>query len=220
MMVAAERTIMLQGDQAWWRLAETISNEDRACGMQHNVSASPEHRLHLALGPVPCVGAITTAPVVLLLSHPGLDAQTTAQDYCFRRPGWPLSALHPDAPPGLAEWWRGRLQALIDLFGAQHVSNAVAAVFLTPWYSMSFDDRLRLPSRQRVLDLAGKAAARDALLLTLRGESLWTEHPEIASLPSTRRLHPKSWRVTDINTRNLGEDAWSAVRRRIEIHAW
>ena len=91
---------MLQGDQDWWRLAETITNEDRAAAMDHNVTASPEHRLHLALGPVPSVGAITTAPVVLLLSHPGLDARSSAQDYCFRRPGWPLSALHPDAPPG------------------------------------------------------------------------------------------------------------------------
>ncbi len=211
---------MLQGDQEWWRLAETLSNEDRAGAMEHNLRASPEHRLHLALGPVPCVGAITTAPVVLLLSHPGLEAQSTAQDYCFRRSGWPLSALHPDAPPGVAEWWRGRLEALVDRFGGQHVSNAVAAVFLTPWCSQAFDERLRLPSRQRILDLAGKAAARDALLLMVRGENLWTEHADIASLPATRRLNPRSWRVTDINARNLGEDAWSAVCRRIEIHAW
>ena len=184
------------------------------------MSALPEHRLHLSLGPVPCVGAVATAPVVLLLSHPVLDARSTAQDYCFRRPGWPLSALHADAPPGQADWWRGRLEALIDLFGPQHVSNAVAAVFLTPWCSLAFDDRLRLPSRQRALDLAGKAAARDALMVMLRGENLWTEHPDIASLSTTRRLHPKSWRVTHINGRNLGEDAWSTVCRRIEIHAW
>lgn len=211
---------MLQGDQDWWRLAETISNEDRSYAIEHSVSASPEHRLHIPFGPVPCVGAVTTAPVVLLLSHPGLEPRSTAQDYCFRRPGWPLSALHPDAPPGLAEWWHGRLEALIDLFGPQHVSNAVAAVFLTPWYSVAFDDRLRLPSRQRVLDLAAKAAARDALMLMVRWESLWTEHPDIASLPATRRLHPRSWRATDITCRNLGEAAWSAVCRRIEIHAW
>jgi hypothetical protein len=211
---------MLQGDQDWWRLAETISNEDRAAAIEHNLRASPEHRLHIALGPVPCVGAIATAPIVLLLPHPALETGTTAQDYCFRRPGWPLSALHADASAALSEWWRGRLEALIDRFGAQHVSNAVAAVFLTPWYSVAFDDRLRLPSRQRVLDLAGKAAARDALLLMVRGENLWTEHPDIASLPATRRLHPRSWRVTDINSRNLGDEAWSAVCRRIEIHAW
>jgi hypothetical protein len=211
---------MFQGDQDWWRLAETISNEDRASAIEHNLRAAPEHRLHIALGPVPCAGAVTTAPVVLLLSHPVLEDRSTAQDYGFRRQGWPLSALHPEASPCLSGWWCGRLGPLIDRFGAQHVSNAVAAVFLTPWYSAVFDDRLRLPSRRRVLDLAGKAAARDALMLMLRGESLWTEHPDIASLPATRRLHPKSWRVTDINVGNLGTEAWNAVCRRIEIHAW
>lgn len=211
---------MHQGDQDWWRLAQTISNEDRACAIEHNARASVEHRLHIALGPVPCVGAIMTAPVVLLLSHPGLDARSTAQDYCFRRPGWPLSALHPDSPPGAGEWWRSRLAALVERFGAHHVSNAVAAVFLTPWCSVAFDDRLRLPSRHHLLDLAAKAAARDALMLILRGEDLWTEHPDIASLPATRGFRPKSWRVTEIDCKNPGENAWTAVCRRIEVHAW
>lgn len=211
---------MRQGDQDWWRLAETISNEDRAGAIGHNVHALPEHQLHIALGPVPCAGAIMTAPVVVLLSHPVLDTQATPDDYSFRRPGWPLSALHPDAPRGLGEWWRGRLGELIDRFGAQHVSNAVAAVFLTPWRSVAFDDRLRLPSRQRMLELAASAATRDALLLMLREEELWTEHASIAALPPTRRVKPVSWRVAEFNLRTLGHDAWTAVCRRVEVHAW
>jgi hypothetical protein len=211
---------MLQGDPDWWRLAETISNEDRASAIAHNAHAPIECRLHDYLEPVPCVGAIMTAPVVLLLSHPALDARSTPDDYSFRRPGWPHSALHPDAPQGIAESWRSRVAALVDLFGAQHVSNAVAAVFLTPWRSVAFSDRLRLPSRRRMLDLAASAAARDALLLMLRHEDLWTEHAVIAALPSTRRFNPRWWRVTELNRRNLGDDAWTTVCRRIEIHAW
>jgi hypothetical protein len=211
---------MLQGDPDWWRLAETISNEDRASAIEHNAHALLEHRLHEHLGPVPCVGAIMTAPVVLLLSHPALDARSTPHDYSFWRPGWPLSALHPDAPQGIAECWRSRVAALVDLFGAQHVSNSVAAVFLAPWRSVTFADRLRLPSRRRMLDLAAGAAARDALLLMLRHEDLWTEHAMIAALPSTRRFNPRWWRVTELNRRNLGDDAWTTMCRRIEIHAW
>ena len=211
---------MLQGDQDWWRLAETISNEDRVPAIEHNARALPEQQLNIPLGPVPCVGAIMTAPVVLLLSHPALDDRSTRLDYSFQRPGWPLSALHSDAPAGLGEWWRSRVTALVDLFGAQHVSNAVAGLFLTPWSSVAFADRLRLPSRRRMLDLAASAAARDALVLVLRGEDLWTENAEIAALPPTRRFHPRSWRVTELNCQNLGDDAWTTMCRRIEIHAW
>jgi hypothetical protein len=211
---------MLQGDPDWWRLAATISNEDRALAIEHNANALLEHRLHERLGPVPCVGAIMTAPVVLLLSHPPLDLRSTPHDYSFQRPGWPLSALHPEAPQGIAESWRNRVAALVDLFGAQHVSNAVAAVFLTPWRSVSFADRLRLPSRRRMLDLAASAAARDGLLLMLRYAELWTEHAVIAALPSTRSFNPKWWRVTELNRRNLGDEAWTTMCQRIEVHAW
>ena len=210
---------MLQGDPDWWRLAETISNEDRSAAIQHNGRAEPEYRLCDGLGPVPCVGAIMTAPVVLLLPH-ALDGRSTPSDYSFHRPGWPLSALHPEAPRGIAERWRNRVAALTDLFGAQHVSNAVAAVFLTPWRSFSFADSLRLPSRRRMLDLAASAAARDAMLLMLRYQDLWTEHPVIAALPSTRRFNPRSWKVTELSERNLGDDAWTTLCRRIETHAW
>ena len=98
---------MRQGDQDWWRLADTISTEDHPRAVEHNAHAPPQHRLELALGPVPCAGAIMTAPVVVLLSHPALDAQSTPDDYSFRRAGWPLAALHPEAPRGISVWWRG-----------------------------------------------------------------------------------------------------------------
>lgn len=211
---------MRQGDPDWWRLGKTICNEDRDRATEHNARALPDYRLHIALGPVPCVGAIMTAPVVVLFRHPVLDARSTPDDYSFRRQGWPLSALHPDAPQGLGDWWRRRVGGLVALFGAQHVSNSVAAVFLTPWRSVAFADRLRLPSRQRMLDLAASAAARDACMLMIRGEELWTENATIAALPSTRRFNPSSWRVPEFNLLNLGDDAWTTICKRIEVHAW
>ena len=211
---------MVQGDPDWWRLAETISAEDGAWVAAHNSKAAPEYRAYDSLGPVPCAGAIMTAPVVLLLSHPALDGESTPQDYSFQRTGWPLSALHPEAPRGIAKTWRDRLGALVELFGAQHVSNAIAGAFLTPWRSFAFDDRLRLPSRARMLNLAAGAAARDALLLMLRHQDLWTEHAVLAALPSTRRFNPRWWRVTEVNQRNLGDDAWTTICKRVETHAW
>ena len=84
---AVETRTMLQGDPDWWRLAETISNEDRTSAIEHNAHAEPEYRLYDSLGPVPCVGAIMTAPIVLLLSHPALDGRTPRRRRELRNAG-------------------------------------------------------------------------------------------------------------------------------------
>ena len=210
---------MQQGDQAWWRLAGTVADEDRDAATAYNVRAAVEQRLGLEYGPVPCLGAIMTAPVVLLLSHPPLDDESEPDDHAFRRAGWPLAALHPDAPGPLAKWWHTRLSGLVDAFGAQHVANAVAAVYLTPWRSVVFDAALRLPSRRRMLSLAASAAVRDAILVVTYADELWTEEPCVASLPLTRCVRPRSWRGTEVSVRSLG-DAWPVICKRIEVHAW
>jgi hypothetical protein len=210
---------MVQGDDDWRRWADTIRAEDLVAAGAYNASSSLDFRLELGLGPVPWAGAIATAPVVLLLSHPAHSPVSSDEDYTQAWPGWPLSALHPEAPLAPSAWWRSRVAALVDLFGAQHVSNSVAALFLTPWQCARFDERLRLPSRRRMLALAAAAAARDALMLVVHGMYLWTEQPEIASLPTTRRIHPRSRSRTEITPANLG-DAWSTVCKRIELHAW
>jgi hypothetical protein len=83
-----------------------------------------------------------------------------------------------------------------------------------------FDERLRLPSRSRLLDLAAAAAARDAILILMQGAALWTEHSAIASLPAARLASTKSWRSTELSRRNLSADLWDIVRKRVEVHAW
>jgi hypothetical protein len=211
---------MRQGDHDRQRLAASISTDDALPAKGHNALARPEHRLQLTLGPVPCVGAIMTAPIVLLLGRPVADARSTSDDYAFAPARWPLAALHPQAPPALGEWWTPRMASLVQLFGAQHVANSVAAVYLTPWHTTMFDERLRLPSRPRLLDLAALAAARDAILIMMQGAALWTEHPAIASLPAARLISSKSWRSTELSRRNLGADLWDIVRKRVEVHAW
>ena len=211
---------MVQGDDDWRRLCAAIAAEDGQAAAAYNAAVPGERRLRDRAGPVPFLGAVTTAPVVLLLTHPQLDTLVAAADYAFQRDGWPFGPLHGDAPVGLYEWWQDRLGALVAEFGEQHVSNAVAALFLTPWPSESFDTRLRLPSRRRMLELAAAAAGRDAIIVVLRGAELWTEHAEVAALPPTRRFYPKSWRTTRLTPDNLGDGAWDTVCRRVEVHAW
>jgi hypothetical protein len=76
---------MRQGDNDWQRLAASISIEDALPAKAHNTAARPEHQLQLALGPVPCVGAIMTAPIVLLLGRPVADARSTPRTTRSRR---------------------------------------------------------------------------------------------------------------------------------------
>jgi len=210
---------MLYGDKGWQQLAEATTREDLIAVSEYNLRAPSERRLSVD-APVPFLGAVMTAPVVLLLTHPALDNRVTPEDYFFRRCGWPFAALHPEAPAGLSEWWQYRLSALVDRFGAQHVANAVSAVFLTPWPSEAFDAGLRLPSRRRMLDLAASAVARDALIVMLRGGELWTEDAGVAALPATRYFTPRTWRTTRVSQENLGDAAWDAIHKRVEVHAW
>jgi hypothetical protein len=209
---------MSQADEAWQRLARSIRAEDRLEALSHNVRAEADCRLGIALGPVSFCGAIMTAPVVLLLSHPGWGG-TSAPSIACSRPGWPLSALHPDAPAALSKWWRERLGTLIERFGAQHIAHAVAAIFLCPWHSERFDEKLRLPSRARMLDLAASAAARDAILVVASDADLWGEHPALASLPSTRRVCVRSRQSAELTRISIG-DAWDSLLARIGVHAW
>ena len=199
--------------------ARAICLEDQGPAMSYNALAAPGYQLRLSRGPVPWLGAVATAPVVLLMSHPEPETEASSGGYALRPCGWPLAMLHPQAPSDLRAPWCRRLEALVDRFGAQHVANALAVAYLTPWQSEQFDERLRLPSRQRMLDLAAAAAARDATLIVAHGPDLWTERAEIASLPVSRRLHARSRRRTEVSAENLG-DAWDTVCKRIEVHAW
>lgn len=165
--------------------------------------------LHPELGPSAFEGDLDNAPIVLLLANPGYDETTTKDDHSFARPGWPLGGLHPEAPAGLRNWWTARLGSLISRFGAQLVSQRVACLQLTPWASGRFDDGLRLPSRQRLLETAERVAQRGALLLVMRGERLWLEAPAVRAHP--RRYRANSWRCSHVSEGNLPPDAWRQV---------
>jgi hypothetical protein len=212
--------IMIQGDQDWIDLAMVIAEQDAGPAAHYNADTMPERTLHVHLGPVPFLGAIATAPVVLLLTHADWDERATPYDHAFHVHGWPLSALHPDAPRAAADYWQSRAAELVAIFGAQQVANSIAALFLAPWRAHCFDVRLRLPSRRLMLGLAARAAMRDATLVVLRGGEAWTEADEIAALPPTRFIRSRIWRATELTPANLGLGAWDHVCRQIDAHVW
>lgn len=201
-------------------LAERIAYEDADAVAAYNARAGDALRLRTDLGPLPYEGDIENAPIVLLVAKPAYDRTSVQLDHAFHQRGWPLAFLHPGAPEQLRSIWVARLESLIDAFGAQHVANSVAALPLTPWASTDFDERLRLPSRARMLDLAAAAANRGATMIVACGEEQWTEVHEVADLGPERRIRARSWRATHLTSENLGAAAWHAICRRIECHKW
>ena len=200
--------------------AETVALEDADAIAAHNARAAAPRRIRFELGALPFDGDVVHAPLVLLVGSPACDMSATRSNRGSPRRGWPLSGLCPDAPSGLRALWSARLSSLIDAFGAQHVANSVAALPLTPWACDEFDERLRLPSRTRILELANDAARRGAFLLVTGCDGLWMEAPEVARLGSELRLHPKSFRPTHVSVENVGATAWHAICRQIESHHW
>ena len=195
-------------------LKETLTSErlfalDSARLAIYNGRTSAKFQLHPELGPSPYEGDIDSAPVILLLANPGFDSTSTLDDHYFKRDGWPLSGLHPDAPPGLRKWWRARLNHLILQFGVQRVSQCVACIQITPWASPKFDAALRLPSRDLLLHAANQCAARGAVMLVMRAERLWLQAATLRA--SQRRFRVNSWLSSYVSPGNLPENAWPRV---------
>jgi hypothetical protein len=200
------------------QLADFIADEDANAIAAYNARAAEDRRLRTAYGASPYDGDIEHAPVVLLVAHPAHDESLTPAEQAFQHRGWPLAGLHSAAPAGLREIWETRLASLIEAFGAHHVANSVAALPLTPWVSPHFDEALRLPSRTRMLDLAGAAVRRGAMIVVTCSEERWTESEDVAGLGPERCFHAKSRRATHVSIDNLGAAPWHAVCRRIEAH--
>ena len=194
--------------------AVALTQADIAAIEAYNRRAPTKFALHPEMGPSPFEGNIESASVVLLLSNPGFDSSTTTADHKFARNGWPLAGLHADAPTGLRGWWMARLKHLISEFGAEVVSNQVAAMQLTPWASPNFDSSLRLPSRARVLELVGDVAARGAVLVVMRSQALWCESEGVANAANRHRVN--SWRSSHVSPGNLSAAGWQAVRAALQ----
>ena len=202
------------------RLARLLNDDDAAWVALHNAHAEPGARLDTAHGPVPTLGAIATAPVVLLAAHPEIDVATPSSAYGFRRAGWPFALLHPDAPAGPSGRWSRRLGSLVHRFGARHVAHSVAVVFLTPWPSVRFASGLPLPSWNRTRELATRAAQRDAVLVVVDAVDAWSDFPPIAALPATRRCVAPLVDGAELDAAVVGPEAWEMIGQRISVHAW
>jgi hypothetical protein len=174
-----------------------------------------EHVLHTRAGAFVPTQNITTAPVVLLLANPGYSPDLIeTPDLCeeFTAEGWPFGHLHDAAPQGARKWTRQKLRWLIDRYGPKFIANALACAQLTPWASIRFHGGERLPSRALILEAVDAAARRGALLIVMRGRSLWA--PVLAG---ARVITPRNPRCASVSPGNI--DQFDEIVAVLDRHA-
>lgn len=156
-------------------------------------------RLHVDdVIPEPFVGAVRTAPVVILQLNPGC-AETDNQahaDPAFRTAlyanlrheasDWPFYFLDPrfrDVTPG-GRWWTKTLRMLIDELSFERVSNNVAVIEWFPYKSRKFRRGCRTSSQDYGFALVRLAIERKALIIVSRAVTLWEKAvPELCTYP-------------------------------------
>ena len=167
--------------------------------------------------PEPFVGAVLTAPVVVLQLNPGFDPRGDPRAHAesmFRRAllanlrherrEWPFYFLEPtfrDSTPG-GLWWQSKVRKLIDEVGPECVAERVAVVEWFPYKSTKYRRGCVVSSQRYGFGLVSSAIARDALIVISRSVALWESSvPSLRSYP--RKLTLSSNQNVALSPNNL-----------------
>jgi hypothetical protein len=177
----------------WLALPTTsphVLPEDRAQINAYNAKL-PETSLHRIqvdeLIPEPFIGAVATAPVIVLQLNPG-NAENNVASHAqpdFRRAlfanlrheptEWPFYFFDPrfrEHPGGL--WWISKTTELLAEKGQfERLAHKLAVIEWFPYKSSRFRGNCSVPSQQYGFSLVGSAMARGALVIVSRSVALW-----------------------------------------------
>jgi hypothetical protein len=211
--------MVIRTDNPWRRLprkAPYLLTEDEDKVREFDASAKEDLKLHLELLPEPFLGH-PEAPVVLLNKNPGYSSPkdltnhtppasaTGAWNNLEHKPtAFPFYLLDPDEVRALGyRWWNKKLKALIESLGQRLVAQSVLCVEYFPYHSRRFGHGgLVLPSQAYSFDLVRSAITRHAVIVVMRGESLWLKAiPELQSYP--RVYHLRNHQNPTISRKNF-----------------
>lgn len=156
---------------------------------------------HLSLLPVPYLGDLENADVIILLLNPGLHASDYLLEEKFpefrdhlRAVIWQDRKTHPFLDTRWAwtsgfDWWQGKLRGVARLIASerfdghygralQSLASRVAVVELCPYHSATFGRSIDLPSTREALAFAKKAAeSGDRKVIVTRKVREWALPP-------------------------------------------
>ena len=206
-------------DNPWHDLpvqAPFVLPQDQHQANRFNERARPEHRLHLEIVPEPYLGN-PAAPVVLLNLNPGFSETDLAvhlkpafqaaarANLLHSHARCPFYLLDPELPSPGRDWWLRKLRALIERAGLQAVSRSVFVAEVHGYHSRKFRHQPSpFPSQRYTQQLLNAAIERNALILIMRGASLWHSlNSRLVIYPSLARV--RNWQNPSISPGNCPE---------------
>jgi hypothetical protein len=199
---------------------------DVAAIAQFNLSARPDHSIHLEIVPEPFLGN-PSAPVILLNKNPGFveSGRKVHFDPAFnaaavanlehRCPDFPFYLLDPDLPSPGQDWWKPKLRALIEIAGLRAVASNMFIIELHGYHSKTFSSRLHVPSQGYTRHLVLEALARGATFVVMRGKREWQALvPELRHYPSLAVVgNPQNPAISPRNCPDSFAGILSRIRR-------
>jgi len=224
--VRAEGTVPAVSVNPWINLPDAPPyvapvDADRLAALDDRLSGDYSLQKHLL--PEPFIGR-PDAPVVLLNLNPGYapvdDRDHTNPDYVAairsNLRGDPLEHPFYTLDPrfegiGGHDWWTAKARWLIAEVGLEAVTNGLLVVEWFPYHSAKYRDLPGgpLPSQMFSLDLVRRAAAKSAVIVTMRSSDRW--HNAIPDLAASRL---SSVQNVALSPKNVGA-AWDLVVRAL-----
>lgn len=206
----------------WLALPETapfVLPGDQPLIERSNQRLTDKKRVRLDVLPVPFLGSLDSARVVLLALNPGYkdaDRQLfgTDKEYVEQNRRSLAFASSPSffyldrrfsETPGY-NWWYTRLRQLIEVCGHDTVAARTLCVEFFPYHSEEYGINMLVPSQRYGFWLVKQAVARKKLIVVMRSETLWLRHvPELHSAGYIARkvtktgLPPRATHLSRVN---------------------
>jgi hypothetical protein len=201
-------------DNPWRLLPETppfVLQCDRAEVDEFNFQLPQDSPFRLRIDdliPEPFIGAVTTAPVIVLQLNPGCGKTTAAShaDPAFRQSLLANLRHEPSESPFYfldprfrrhdgRRWWEPKLRKLSEVVSFDQLSRGLAVVEWFPYKSTKFKHGCRTASQEYGFALVRSAIERNALIVVSRSVRRWEKSvPELCTyrkkltLSSTRNV--------------------------------
>lgn len=216
----------------WVNLPKTgpfVLPEDKNLVEQLNRTAQVKHQIRLEVLPVPFLGSLDSANVVLLNLNPGIVDQDftifrTDKNYVEQN----RRTLTFKSTPAFFylgrefaytegyKWWFKRLRVLIEACGHDTVATRVMCIQYSPYHSKEYKEtKVILPSQQYSFSLVRQAIETKKTIIVMRKHALWLEQvPELRLYPYIRLTNTRSPYVTP---GNMAEGKFQEVVNAVRV---
>lgn len=179
--------------------------------------------LRLEVFPVPYIGNLDEAKIVLLCLNPGFieqDIEIYENDKGFNQENLKILTFESNPPffyfnpkfkyTGGYKWWSKILKECINEFGMDEVSRKIMCLQYIAYHSVTFiNPPTILESQKFTFNLLGKAINLKKIIVIMRSKKLWLKAvPELENYPY---IELKNYRRPFISRRNMKDGNFERI---------